>query len=100
MVKLTAEIIQNSMQFINPVKDRELDLRGKQINWGYISPILKRFCIYFFILGYRIPEIENLGATGDQFDTLDFSDNDIRKLDGFPYLTRLKCLLMNNNRIV
>ncbi|XP_023015091.1 small nuclear ribonucleoprotein polypeptide A'-like U2A [Leptinotarsa decemlineata] len=77
MVKLTAEIILNSMQYINPVKDRELDLRG-----------------------YRIPEIENLGATGDQFDTIDFSDNDIRKLDGFPYLKRLKCLLMNNNRIV
>lgn len=77
MVKLTAEIIQNSMQYINPVKDRELDLRG-----------------------YRIPEIENLGATGDQFDTIDFSDNDIRKLDGFPYLQRLKCLLLNNNRIV
>ncbi|CAH1155853.1 unnamed protein product [Phaedon cochleariae] len=77
MVKLTAEIIQNSMQYINPVKDRELDLRG-----------------------YRIPEIENLGATGDQFDTIDFSDNDIRKFDGFPYLKRLKCLLMNNNRIV
>ncbi|XP_060529298.1 U2 small nuclear ribonucleoprotein A' [Cylas formicarius] len=77
MVKLTAELIQNSMQYINPVKDRELDLRG-----------------------YRIPEIENLGATGDQFDTIDFSDNDIRKLDGFPYLKRLKCLLLNNNRIV
>ncbi|XP_018325827.1 U2 small nuclear ribonucleoprotein A' [Agrilus planipennis] len=77
MVKLTAEIIQNSMQYINPVKDRELDLRG-----------------------YKIPEIENLGATGDQFDTIDFSDNDIRKLDGFPYLKRLKCLLLNNNRIV
>nr|AEE63363.1 unknown [Dendroctonus ponderosae] len=77
MVKLTAELIQNSMQYVNPVKDRELDLRG-----------------------YRIPEIENLGATGDQFDTLDFSDNDIRKLDGFPYLKRLKCLLLNNNRIV
>lgn len=29
MVKLTAEIIQNSLQYINPVKDRELDLRGK-----------------------------------------------------------------------
>lgn len=29
MVKLTAELIQNSMQYINPVKDRELDLRGK-----------------------------------------------------------------------
>lgn len=50
--------------------------------------------------GYRIPEIENLGATGDQFDTIDFSDNDIRKLDGFPYLKRLKCLLLNNNRII
>ena len=77
MVKLTAELIQNSMQYINPVKDRELDLRG-----------------------YKIPEIENLGATGDQFDTIDFSDNDIRKLDVFPYLKRMKCLLMNNNRIV
>lgn len=30
MVKLTAELIQNSMQFINPVKDRELDLRGNK----------------------------------------------------------------------
>ncbi|KAL3268961.1 hypothetical protein HHI36_008047 [Cryptolaemus montrouzieri] len=77
MVKLTAELVQNSMQYMNPVKDRELDLRG-----------------------YRIPEIENLGATGDQFDTIDFSDNDIRKLDGFPYLKRLKCLFFNNNRIV
>ncbi|XP_066151887.1 U2 small nuclear ribonucleoprotein A' [Euwallacea fornicatus] len=77
MVKLTAELIQNSMQYMNPVKDRELDLRG-----------------------YRIPEIENLGATGDQFDTIDFSDNDIRKLDGFPYLKRIKCLLLNNNRVI
>lgn len=54
----------------------------------------------YFFTGYRIPEIENLGATGDQFDTIDFSDNDIRKLDGFPYLKRLKCLFFNNNRIV
>ncbi|GLH03277.1 hypothetical protein R5R35_001888 [Gryllus longicercus] len=77
MVKLTPEIIQQSMQYINPVQDRELDLRG-----------------------YKIPVIENLGATLDQFDTIDFSDNDIRKLDGFPHLKRLKCLLLNNNRIV
>ncbi|XP_044743926.1 probable U2 small nuclear ribonucleoprotein A' [Chrysoperla carnea] len=77
MVKLTSELITQSMQYINPVRDRELDLRG-----------------------YKIPQIENLGATLDQFDTLDFSDNDIRKLDNFPYLKRLKCLLMNNNRIV
>ncbi|KAI8432612.1 hypothetical protein MSG28_013598 [Choristoneura fumiferana] len=77
MVKLTTELIQNSMQYMNPCRDRELDLRG-----------------------YKIPQIENLGATLDQFDTIDFSDNDIRKLDGFPLLKRLKCLLLNNNRIV
>jgi len=65
------------MQYINPVRDRELDLRG-----------------------YKIPTIENLGATLDQFDTIDFSDNDIRKLDGFPLLKRIKTLFFNNNRIV
>jgi len=65
------------MQSINPCRERELDLRG-----------------------YKIPQIENMGATLDQFDTIDFSDNDLRKLDGFPYLPRLKCLLLNNNRLV
>lgn len=44
--------------------------------------------------------IENLGATLDQFDTIDFSDNDIRKLDGFPFLKRLSTLLLNHNAIV
>ncbi|XP_012221657.1 probable U2 small nuclear ribonucleoprotein A' [Linepithema humile] len=77
MVKLTPELIEQSMQYINPVRDRELDLRG-----------------------YKIPTIENLGATLDQFDTIDFSDNDIRKLDGFPLLKRIKTLFFNNNRIV
>ncbi|KAK2722103.1 hypothetical protein QYM36_002602, partial [Artemia franciscana] len=77
MVKLTADIILQSMQFINAYKDRELDLRG-----------------------YKIPVIENLGATLDQFDIIDFSDNDIRKLDGFPLLKRLNSLLFNGNRIV
>lgn len=77
MVKLTPELINQSMQFINPCRERELDLRG-----------------------YKIPQIENLGATLDQFDTIDLSDNDLRKLDGLPYLARLKCLLLNNNRIL
>lgn len=35
----------------------------------------------------------------DQFDVIDFSENDIRKLDGFPYFVRLKVLLLHNNRI-
>ena len=35
----------------------------------------------------------------DQFDTLELSDNDVRKVDGFPLLRRLKCLILNNNRV-
>nr|XP_042129571.1 U2 small nuclear ribonucleoprotein A' [Peromyscus maniculatus bairdii] len=65
MVKLTAELIEQAAQYTNAVRDRELDLRG-----------------------YKIPVIENLGATLDQFDAIDFSDNEIRKLDGFPLLRR------------
>ena len=55
MVKCTPDLIEGAGQYINPVRDRELDLRG-----------------------YKIPVIENLGATLDQFDTIDFSDNEIR----------------------
>ncbi|KAJ7358795.1 U2 small nuclear ribonucleoprotein A' [Desmophyllum pertusum] len=75
-MKLTADLILQSPQYTNALKDRELDLRG-----------------------YKIPVIENLGATLDQFDTIDMSENDIRKLEGFPLLKRLKSLLLNNNRI-
>ena len=53
-----------------------------------------------FVLEYKIPIIENLGATLDQFDTINFTSNEIRKIDNFPLLPRLKSLLFNNNRIV
>lgn len=36
----------------------------------------------------------------DQFDTIDLSDNEVRKVDGFPYLRRLKCIQLNNNRVL
>lgn len=35
----------------------------------------------------------------DQFDTIDLSDNEIVKLENFPYLNRLGSLLLNNNRV-
>lgn len=76
MVRLTPELIEDSFQYINPIKEYELCLRG-----------------------YKIGLIENLGATLNQFDTIDFSDNDIRRLDGFPLLTKLKSLLFSNNKI-
>lgn len=34
-----------------------------------------------------------------QFDCIDFSDNEIKRLDGFPLLSRLSMLLFNNNKI-
>jgi len=76
MVRLTAELIITSPAFVNTLKERELDLRGN-----------------------KIAQIENLGATEDQYDVLDFSDNDITRLEGFPLLTRLSTLLFNNNRV-
>jgi hypothetical protein len=49
--------------------------------------------------GNKIGAIENLGATQNQFDAIDLSDNEIVKLEGFPPLSRLHTLLLNNNRI-
>lgn len=63
-------------QFTNTLKDREIDLRER-----------------------KIPAIENLGTTLDQFDTYDFSDNEIRRLGGFPRFLRLKTLVLINNRV-
>ncbi|GJR27943.1 putative reverse transcriptase domain-containing protein [Tanacetum coccineum] len=80
MVRLNADLIWKSPHFFNALRERELDLRGN-----------------------KIPVIENLGATearvGDQFDTIDLSDNEIVKLENFPNLNRLGTLLLNNNRI-
>jgi len=76
MVKLTAQMIADSPQYTNPLRDREVDLRG-----------------------YKLSVIENLGATLDQFDCIDLSDNDIKKLENFPLLRRLRMLILNNNRI-
>lgn len=76
MVRLTADLIWKSPHFFNAIKERELDLRGN-----------------------KIAVFENLGATEDQFDTFDLSDNEIVKLENFPYLNRLGTILLNNNRI-
>ncbi|XP_076939679.1 U2 small nuclear ribonucleoprotein A'-like [Bidens hawaiensis] len=76
MVRLTADLIWKSPHFFNALRERELDLRGN-----------------------KIPLIENLGATEDQFDAIDLSDNEIVKLENFPNLNRLGTLLLNNNRI-
>ncbi|MCJ1261555.1 U2 snRNP complex subunit [Lobaria immixta] len=74
-MRLTAELIQNSLSYLNPLKERELDLRG-----------------------HKIPAIENLGVAKDQ-DAIDFTDNDISALSNFPLSPRLHTLLLSRNRI-
>ncbi|TMW55847.1 hypothetical protein Poli38472_008495 [Pythium oligandrum] len=75
-MRLTVEVILRAQISINPLKDRELSLRG-----------------------YQAPAIENLGVTKDGFDCIDLSDNEIKKLENFPRLRRLRMLLLNNNHI-
>jgi len=75
-MRLTADLILRSGSYLNPLKERELNLRGN-----------------------KLAVIENLGATQDQFDCIDLSDNEIGKLEGFPLLQRLRTLLLNNNKI-
>nr|XP_023408624.1 U2 small nuclear ribonucleoprotein A' [Loxodonta africana] len=89
-VKLNGELIEQAAQYTTPCGPRA----------GTFGPFVFFLSLFFFpFTGYKIPVIENLGATLDQFDAIDFSDNEIRKLDGFPLLRRLKTLLVNNNRI-
>uniref|UniRef100_A0A915LIT1 Peptidase M12A domain-containing protein n=1 Tax=Meloidogyne javanica TaxID=6303 RepID=A0A915LIT1_MELJA len=57
MVRISVDVVNKAYQYINPCKQRELSLRNLQI-----------------------PTIENLGVTKDQFDVIDLSDNNIRKL--------------------
>jgi len=77
MPRLTADLVKAAPSHINPLKEREICFRG-----------------------YKIPQIENLGVTEDQYDCMDFSDNELLLLDGFPLLKRLSTLILNNNRIV
>ncbi len=75
-MRLSADIISKSEQRSNPLGEREIILRG-----------------------LAIPAIEHLGATRDLFDTIDFCDNRIVRLENFPRLLRLSSLLLSGNSI-
>ncbi|KFA77189.1 hypothetical protein S40288_04593 [Stachybotrys chartarum IBT 40288] len=74
-MRLTAELIKGSLSYLNPLKERELDLRG-----------------------HRITVIENLGVAGPH-DAIDFTDNDIQVLGNFPLSPRITTLLLARNRV-
>ncbi|KAG6976994.1 hypothetical protein JG688_00000809 [Phytophthora aleatoria] len=75
-MRLTSDVILRAQVSINPLRERELNLRG-----------------------YKAPAIENLGVTQDGFDCIDFSDNEIKKIENFPRLRRLRMLLLHNNQV-
>lgn len=75
-MRLSAELLNSVEQRPNALGERELVLRGR-----------------------GIPLIEHLGATRDAFDTFDFTDNRLTRLDNFPRLNRLTNLLLSGNWI-
>lgn len=75
-MRITADLIQKCAQYLNPLNEYYIDMRG-----------------------YKIPFIENLAATNDQFSCIDLTDNEIARLENLPQLLRLVTLILCNNRI-
>ncbi|KAL9091848.1 MAG: hypothetical protein Q9159_001220 [Coniocarpon cinnabarinum] len=74
-MRLTVDLINQSLSYLNPLLERELDLRGN-----------------------KIPAIENLGGAAEH-DAIDLTDNEISILAGFPLMPRLKTILLARNRL-
>ena len=75
-MRLNAELISKTQQYLNPLNQFYIDLRS-----------------------YKIPYLENLAATNDQFECVDLTENDITKLEELPRLARLETLMLANNKI-
>lgn len=75
-MRLTVDLLKYIQGYINPIREREICLRG-----------------------YKIPMVENLGILKDQYDVVDLSDNSITCLDNFPLMKRLTGLIAHNNKI-
>eukprot|EP00944_MAST-04C_sp_MAST-4C-sp1_P011875 g11875.t1 len=76
MVYLSIQTLKSARGFTNPCQKRELDLRDLSLD-----------------------RLENLGLTMDQYDVIDISSNYIKRLENFPTLNRLECIVAHNNVI-
>ncbi|KAJ6243528.1 u2 small nuclear ribonucleoprotein a [Anaeramoeba flamelloides] len=76
MSGLSVDLILSAPSFRNPLNETELCLRS-----------------------HRIPMIQNLGVTLDQYDCIDLSNNNISRLENFPLLQKLRSLFVCNNNI-
>ena len=75
-MRLNADLIQKSAQYLNPCNEFHIDLTN-----------------------YRIEILENLTASNDQFGCIDLSNNEIEEITELPELHRLNTLILNNNKI-
>ena len=73
-MRLSADLLSSSEQRTNALGEREIILRG-----------------------LAIPVVEHLGVTRDAFDSMDFTDNRLGRLENFPRLLRLSTLLVASN---
>ncbi|OWZ61432.1 hypothetical protein AYX14_06405 [Cryptococcus neoformans] len=75
-MRLTHDFVSNAPSHLNPLKERELELRGLQI-----------------------PVIENLASHQGTYDTLNLNDNSITVLGNIPNSPRLQAIHAANNQI-
>ncbi|WVN88009.1 uncharacterized protein L203_103207 [Cryptococcus depauperatus CBS 7841] len=75
-MRLTHEYVSNALSHLNPLQERELELRGLQI-----------------------PVIENLASHQGTYDTLNLTDNSITVLGNIPQSSRLQAIHAANNQI-
>ncbi len=75
-MRLTADLLLRVEGYTNSSGERECSLRG-----------------------LKVPAIENLAVMQDQFNSIDLTDNEIKKLDNFPSMKRIESLFFANNHI-
>lgn len=75
-MRLTPEEIRRAKPYLNPLNQREIGFRHLNITL-----------------------IENIAVLDDIFDCMDFTGNQLLKLDNFPLRERLDMLLLSGNRI-
>ncbi|RMZ76811.1 hypothetical protein DV738_g4687, partial [Chaetothyriales sp. CBS 135597] len=95
-MRLTADLINASLSYLNPLKERELDLRANRLR--HSIPLQWELGKRNWVTGHKIPIIENLGVAG-ACDAIDFTDNDLGLLTNFPLSPRLNTLLCARNRV-
>lgn len=78
-MRLTEALIQKSPQVTNPLGERELDLRG---------------------VGLQHLDESVLTKIAEDFDVLNFSDNQISTLDAFPKMERVTTLMLHKNSML